>query len=68
MSSKTLATVLTLVLLPLGTLGGGVSPIEKIIEMISDLQSKIIKEGEGVQKVYAEFAEWCEDESKKPPF
>merc|ERR1719463_51182 len=41
-----------------------VSPIEKIIQMISELQQKIIKEGEDAQANYKEFAEWCEDESK----
>jgi len=39
------------------------SPIEKILEMISDLQAKIIKEGEDAQKTYDSFAEWCEDKS-----
>merc|ERR1719161_184676 len=32
--------------------------------MLSGLQAKIIKEGEASQKVYDEFAEWCEEESK----
>ena len=32
--------------------------------MMSDLQQKIIKEGEAAQKIYDEFAEWCEEESK----
>merc|ERR1740130_1215070 len=41
-----------------------VSPIEKIIEMISDLQQKIIGEGEAAQKTYDEFSEWCEEESR----
>jgi len=40
------------------------SPIEKIIQMIGDLETKIIKEGEDAQKVYEEFSEWCEDTSK----
>merc|ERR1719215_1910201 len=31
--------------------------------MISDLQAKILKEGEGAQKVYEEFSEWCEERS-----
>merc|ERR1719171_1638053 len=39
------------------------SPIEKILEMISDLQSKIIAEGTDAQKVYDEYAEWCSDRS-----
>ena len=37
------------------------SPIGKVIEMILDLQAKIIKEGEEVQKTYEEFSEWCEE-------
>merc|ERR1719160_1291758 len=40
-----------------------VSPIEKIIEMISDLQTKVIGEGKEAQKTYDEYAEWCEDKS-----
>merc|ERR1719223_821913 len=39
------------------------SPIGKVLGMISDLEATIIKEGEVVQKEYAEFAEWCEDRS-----
>merc|ERR1719379_544788 len=44
------------------------SPIEKIIEMISDLQAKVISEGEDAQKTYDEYAEWCEDRSTKLGF
>jgi len=45
-----------------------VSPIEKIMEMISDLQAKIIGEGEVAQKEYDEYSEWCEDRSTKLGF
>merc|ERR1719401_1775885 len=44
------------------------SPIEKIVEMISDLQSKVISEGTDAQKTYDEYAEWCEDRSTKLGF
>merc|ERR1719197_1864927 len=44
------------------------NPIEKVIEMMSDLQQKIIGEGQAAQKVYDEFAEWCEEESKNLGF
>jgi len=44
------------------------SPIEKIIEMIGDLETKIIGEGEASQKVYEEFSEWCEETSKNLQF
>jgi hypothetical protein len=36
--------------------------------MISDLEAKVIGEGEQAHKIYAEFAEWCEDRSKEVGF
>jgi len=42
--------------------------IEKVIEMMSELEQKVIKEGEAAQSVYDEFAEWCEEESKNIGF
>jgi len=44
------------------------SPIGKVIEMISDLEGKVIKEGEEVQKTYEEFSEWCETRHKEIGF
>merc|ERR1719199_1709218 len=44
------------------------NPIEKIIEMISDLQAKVIGEGKDAQSTYDEFSEWCEDRSTKLGF
>merc|ERR1719395_501197 len=44
------------------------NPIEKILEMIADLQAKVISEGEDAQKVYDEYAEFCEDRSTKLGF
>merc|ERR1719436_787791 len=40
------------------------SPVVKVLQLLSDLQSKVIREGEEAQKVYAEFSEWCEERSK----
>jgi len=40
------------------------APIDKVITMIGELEQKVIGEGESAHKVYAEFAEWCEDTSK----
>jgi len=48
--------------------GTQANPIEKVIEMLGDLQQKIIGEGQAAQKVYDEFAEWCEEESKTLQF
>jgi len=45
-----------------------VSPIGKVIQMISDLQVKLMSEGTEAQKVYEEFAEFCEDRSKQLGF
>merc|ERR1719337_75708 len=39
------------------------NPIEKIVQMIGDLQAKVIGEGEQAQKTYDEYAEFCEDRS-----
>merc|ERR1719426_535489 len=44
------------------------NPIEKILEMISDLQAKVIGEGEDAQKEYDAYAEWCEDRSTQLGF
>merc|ERR1719158_2302530 len=44
------------------------NPIEKIVQMISDLQAKVIGEGEEAQKAYDEYAEWCEDRSTQVGF
>jgi len=45
-----------------------VNPIEKVIEMVGELEQKIIAEGQAAQKTYDEFAEWCEDEAKNLQF
>ena len=36
----------------------------KVIQMIGDLEGKIIGEGKDAQKVYDEYSEFCEDRSK----
>jgi len=45
-----------------------VNPIEKVVQMMSDLEAKILGEGKDCQKTYDEFAEWCEDRSKDLQF
>eukprot|EP00929_Paragymnodinium_shiwhaense_P061173 TRINITY_DN3054_c0_g5_i1.p2 TRINITY_DN3054_c0_g5~~TRINITY_DN3054_c0_g5_i1.p2 ORF type:complete len:696 (+),score=288.33 TRINITY_DN3054_c0_g5_i1:72-2090(+) len=44
------------------------SPIGKVLQMISDLEAKVIAEGEGAQKTYTEFAEFCEDRNAELNF
>merc|ERR1719512_422546 len=36
--------------------------------MLSDLQAKVMSEGEAAQKEYAAYAEWCEDRSRNLGF
>eukprot|EP00446_Apocalathium_sp_SHHI-4_P029744 CAMPEP_0177237178 /NCGR_PEP_ID=MMETSP0367-20130122/45848_1 /TAXON_ID=447022 ORGANISM="Scrippsiella hangoei-like, Strain SHHI-4" /NCGR_SAMPLE_ID=MMETSP0367 /ASSEMBLY_ACC=CAM_ASM_000362 /LENGTH=679 /DNA_ID=CAMNT_0018688135 /DNA_START=56 /DNA_END=2095 /DNA_ORIENTATION=+ len=40
------------------------SPVGKALQLLADLQTKIIGEGEEAQKVYGEYSEWCEERSK----
>jgi uncharacterized protein YlxW (UPF0749 family) len=45
-----------------------VTPIEKVLQMLSDLEAKIIGEGTDAQKVYDQFSEFCEDRSRELGF
>jgi len=64
-----LIAVATLVLLAFhGAQASSVDPIQKVLQMIGDLQGKIMGEGTGAQKVYDEFSEFCEDRSRELGF
>mmetsp|Transcript_23027 Transcript_23027/g.62780 ORF Transcript_23027/g.62780 Transcript_23027/m.62780 type:complete len:711 (-) Transcript_23027:47-2179(-) len=39
-------------------------PLQKVLQLLTDLHGKVVKEGEGAHKTYVEFSEWCEDRSK----
>jgi hypothetical protein len=43
------------------TLASAASPISKVLQLLGELQQKVLKEGEAEQKQYEAFAEWCED-------
>merc|ERR1719199_563868 len=45
-----------------------VSPVEKVIQMLSELEAKVIGEGKDAQKAYDEYAEFCEDKSRQLGF
>merc|ERR1719384_1316038 len=45
-----------------------VSPITKVVQLLSDMQTKIIGEGEAAHVIYVEFAEMCEERSKNLQF
>jgi len=64
---RSIAAFLLLVAFPCA-LSTGVNPIEKVLQMISDLQAKVIAEGSDGQKIYDEFAESCEDRAQQLGF
>merc|ERR1719163_840539 len=45
-----------------------VSPVEKVIQMLSELEAKVIGEGRDAQKTYDEYSEFCEDKSRQLGF
>jgi len=44
------------------------TPISKVLQLLTDLERKVIGEGEAAQKVYLELTEFCEDRSKDLSF
>jgi chromosome segregation ATPase len=44
------------------------NPVAKVIDLLSNLQAKIVAEGEEAQQVYNDYAEWCEDTAKNSQF
>merc|ERR1719387_2854544 len=48
--------------------GEETNPVSKVLQMLGDLEAKILKEGEAAQKTYDEFSEWCEDRSRNVGF
>jgi chromosome segregation ATPase len=44
------------------------SPVSKVMTMLSDLEAKVVKEGEEAQKVFDDFSAWCEERSRNIGF
>jgi len=44
------------------------NPLAKVITMFSELEGKIMKEGEAEEKAYKEFFAWCDDAAKNKGF
>jgi len=61
-------STMALALLAISAPSAAANPIEKIVQMLGDLEAKIIKEGTDAQKAYDEYAEWCSDRSKNIDF
>jgi len=45
-----------------------VSPIQKVLALLADLQQKVLLDGEVEQKQYEKFTEWCEDTATKKQY
>jgi chromosome segregation ATPase len=65
---KHMATSVLALLMVTAANAAKVSPIEQVVTMLSDLEAKILGEGQAGQKVYEEFSEWCEDRSRNVGF
>eukprot|EP00429_Kryptoperidinium_foliaceum_P017651 CAMPEP_0176044520 /NCGR_PEP_ID=MMETSP0120_2-20121206/22096_1 /TAXON_ID=160619 /ORGANISM="Kryptoperidinium foliaceum, Strain CCMP 1326" /LENGTH=700 /DNA_ID=CAMNT_0017377925 /DNA_START=69 /DNA_END=2171 /DNA_ORIENTATION=+ len=46
---------------PLAARAATESPVRKVLQLLGDLEAKIIREGEASQKTFHEFSEWCEE-------
>merc|ERR1719156_521690 len=57
------AALLAVACLTTGSLGASddVSPVEKVIQMIADLQAQVINEGKAEATTYDKFACFCKD-------
>jgi len=44
------------------------NPLGKVIELLTSLEAKIIKEGEVEAKAYKEYIEWCDDATKNTAY
>jgi len=66
---RTVACVATLALLGLSASVTAdkvnTNPIAKVIQLISDLQAKVIADGEAEEKAYKDFFEWCDDAARE---
>jgi len=45
-----------------------VNPLSKVLGMLGELQDKLIAEGQEAQKMYGDFANWCQDRSQELHF
>jgi len=62
-SAMKASTVATLILAASIVGTSGQSPISKVVQLLSDLETKITAEGAAAVKTYDEFSAWCQERS-----
>merc|ERR1719298_212233 len=62
------AAFVTLTILVASASAEQVNPLQKVIQLLSQLESKIMQEGELEEKAYKDFSEWCDDAAKNKHF
>merc|ERR1719174_2710943 len=45
-----------------------VNPLQKVLQLLADLQAKVIAEGDAEAKAFKDYFEWCDDASKEKQF
>eukprot|EP00929_Paragymnodinium_shiwhaense_P040944 TRINITY_DN212_c2_g1_i1.p2 TRINITY_DN212_c2_g1~~TRINITY_DN212_c2_g1_i1.p2 ORF type:complete len:711 (+),score=307.05 TRINITY_DN212_c2_g1_i1:87-2219(+) len=70
MSAKTSAVAALLALLPTATdaLRQNVSPLQKVVSMLNQLETEVIKDGETEQKAFEDYVDWCQNGRKDKEF
>jgi len=58
---KTFVRPLFLLVMICGADGARDNPVQKVIQLLSELEAKLLKEGEAEEKAYKEFVDFCQD-------
>jgi len=45
-----------------------VNPIQKVLQLLTELEQKVIKDGEAEQKAYEEYVDWCQTGARDKKF
>ena len=53
-------------LTPWWSVASDVSPVEKVIQMLADMQAQVINEGKAEARTYDKFACFCKEQADDP--
>merc|ERR1719265_3105445 len=45
-----------------------VNPVQKVVQLLAELEAKVQKAGEAEEKAFKEYSDWCEDASRNAGF